>query len=571
MALYLPEQQYNPELTNNYFDYKQSGLLDVLGKDFEQVMYENPMSALGRTIELYRSKGTGKKLTADEYKDSFYYREGLEVPDDGIYESEASILAERYDLRGRRQLIQNSYSGNFFGGATRFGVTMVGSMLDPINVGSAFVPVLRAGTFANMSAQKGKTTARFIKGGVEGFVGASLVEPLVYGAAKYEQDSSYTLADSLLNVTIGSTLGAGLQVGGGAIGDAIRGTSRINQEQFIRTAVGQLAEGKRVDVEPMLMADPNVRPAVDSLGPAAPPREGFEPVPTQRTRKVVNKETGEVTEVAVGLPESLRILNKPPESLLQFIRRMGGVWSEDANIGDIRAIFDKDKSLINKQREGVQAKDGQKRISKKKLAGGKTLDEMTELLQEAGFYTERPTIRQVLDDIDAEKRQGRKKYSQVDADKVAELEAAQARMDELDQLGIDPTGRTDAEINSMIEYDRSLQADSDAVPVDVPEGLTEQEFFNLQQRLNEEPEAFPEFEDFQRQMDEMNRIDSDFEAETRGIDREIETLEEALKSVPEGVIPDDFIDEIQAARELEAKANTYESATLAGADCLIGR
>lgn len=571
MALYLPEQQYNQELTNNYFDYKQSGLLDVLGADFEQVMYENPMSALGRTIQLYRNKGTGKKLSAEEYRDSFYYREGLEVPSSGIYEGEASILAERYDLRARRQLIQNSYSGGFFGGASRFGVSIVGSMLDPINVGSAFVPVLKAGTFANMSSTYGRTAARAVKGGVEGFVGASLVEPLVYGAARYEQDLSYTLADSLLNVTIGSAIGAGLQVGGGAIGDAVRGTKRINQEQFIRTAVGQLAEGKKVDVEPMLIADPNVRDSVESLGPTAPPREGFEPIPAQRTRKVVNKKTGEETEVAFGLPESLRILNKEPESLLQFIRRMGGVWSEDANAGDIRQIFDKDKSLINKDRGAVQPREGKKRISKKKLAGGKTLDEMTELLQEAGFYTERPTIRQLLDDIDAEKRQGRKKYSQADAEKVAEFESAKERMNELEQLGIDPTGRTDAEINFMIEYDKSLQGDSDLVPPDVPEGLTEQEFFNLQQRLNEEPEAFPEFEDFQKQMDEMNRIDSDFEAETKGIDNEIEMLEQNLNSVPEGVIPDDFIAEVQAARELEAKANTYESATLAGADCLIGR
>jgi hypothetical protein len=571
MALFLPPQQYNQELTNNYFEYSESGLLDVLGADFEQVMYENPMSALGRTIQLYFNKGTGKKLSADEYKDSFYYREGLEVPEDGIHESEASILAERYDLRARRQNVQNRYSGGVFGGASRFGVTLVGSMLDPLNVGVSFVPVFGQARYANMAAKHGRTTARLAKGGVEGFVGATLVEPLVYGAAKYEQDMSYTIADSLLNVTIGSALGAGLQAGGGALADAIRGTSRVNQEQFIRTAVGQLAEGQKVDVEPMMLADPNLRESVDSLGPTAPPREGFEQTPAQRTRRVVNKKTGEVTEVAVGLPESLRVLNNPPETLIQFMRRNGGVWAQDENIGDIIQIFDKDRSLVNKERGAVQPKPGQKRISKKKLAGGKTLDEMTELLQEAGFYTERPTITKLLEDIEAEKRQGRKKYSQADADKVAELEAAQARMNELDELGIDPTGRTDDEINFMIEYDRSLQGDSDLVPPDVPDGLTEQEFFNLQQRLNEEPPAYPEFDDFKQQMDEMNRIDSDFEAETRGIDNEIEMLEKNLESVPEGVIPDDFMEEIRAARELEEKAKSYESAALAGADCLMGR
>jgi len=571
MAIFTEPQRYDAALANNYFNEDKVGTLDVLGATFEQTLYENPMSALGRTVELYNFSNKYKKLTPEEYKESQFYREGIEVPSDGIYEGAALILAERYDNRMRRQSVLNRSQGGFFTGTAQFGVSLIGSMLDPINVGVSFIPYVGQARWAQLGAKSGTTKARLLRGGVEGSIGAAVVEPLVYGAAKYEQDPNYTLFDSLMNVAIGGVLGAGLQAGGGAIADAIKRSNAKHREVFLRTAVGQLAEGRQVDIEPALKADPNLRETVDSLGPAAPPRRGFSMLSPQKTRKVKNKVTGEVTEVAFGLPNSLKILNNPPETLLQFIRRNGGVWTQEKNIGDIIQIFDKDRSLVNKERGAVEKKPGQKRISKKKLAGGKTLDELAELLTEAGFYTERPTISQLLDDISSEKRQGVKKHSQMDADKVTEFENAEAMLEELSRNGIDPTGRTDAEINAILQEQAELQEAGDRVPVDIPDGLTEQEFADLQQRLHEAPDEYPELEDFADELEEMDKVDALFDEETLAIDKEIEQLEAQLASVEPGVIPRDILDEVTAAAELERKAQSYDEATAAAAQCLIGK
>lgn len=571
MAIFIEPQRYDADLASNYFNQKSAGTLDVLGTTFEQTLYENPLSALGRTTELYNFSNKYKKLTPEEYRESQFFREGIEVPEDGIYEGAALILAERYDNRIRRQNVLNRSRGGFFTGAAQFGVGLVGSMLDPINVGVSFIPYVGQARWIKMGTKYGATKSRLLKGGTEGAIGAAVVEPLVYGAAMYEQDPSYTVFDSLMNVAIGSALGAGLQAGGGAIADALKRANIKNRETFLRTVVGQLAEGRKADIEDALKADPTLRPVVDSLGPAAKPREGFASLTPRNTRKVKDKQTGVETLVPFGLPQSLRILNKPPESLLQFIRRSGGIWGQDRNIGDIVQIFDKDRSLINKERGAVTPKPGQKRVSKKKLAGGKTLDEMAELLVEAGFYTERPTISQLLDDISNEKRQGIKKYSQADADKVVEFENAQAMMEDLSARGIDPTGRTDEQLNAILEEDAQLQEIADRQPVDVPEGLTEQEFLNLQQRLHEAPEEYPEYDDFRREMEEMDKVDAIFDEETLAIDKEIEQLEAQLASVEPGVIPRDILDEVTAAAELEKKAQSYDEATAAAAQCLIGK
>ena len=95
------------------------------------------------------------------------------------------------------------------------GVGLVASMLDPINIGSAFVPVVNTARFASLAARYGKNSARALTGAVEGAVGATLVEPLILTAAAVEQDKDYNLYDSFMNVVFGTALGGGLHVIGG--------------------------------------------------------------------------------------------------------------------------------------------------------------------------------------------------------------------------------------------------------------------------------------------------------------------------------------------------------------------
>ena len=72
-------------------------------------------------------------------------------------------------------------------GTLKFATGLGVSLADPLNIASAFVPVVGQARFASLVARQGFTTARLAKGVVEGAVGAALIEPIVYGVAQAEQ------------------------------------------------------------------------------------------------------------------------------------------------------------------------------------------------------------------------------------------------------------------------------------------------------------------------------------------------------------------------------------------------
>lgn len=162
----------------------------------------------------------------------------------------------------RRDVMRRAESG--FG--TQLTAGLAASVLDPVNIASAFVPAISTAKAASLAARYGKTQGRAITGATEGAVGAAAVEPIVYGVAQEEQ-ADYTAVDSLVNLTFGSALGAGLHLGVGALGDRIssrgEGTPlqrevdempREDQEAALRSAVSQVAEGEPVRVDAVLDA-----------------------------------------------------------------------------------------------------------------------------------------------------------------------------------------------------------------------------------------------------------------------------------------------------------------------------
>lgn len=106
-----------------------------------------------------------------------------------------------------------------------FGAALGASVLDPVNVASAFVPVVGEARLLSMLGKAGGIAGRALvrarAGAVEGAVGAAMVEPLVYaGQAAVQAD--YGMMDSLLNVGFGAVMGAGLQPLAGGVGDFMR-------------------------------------------------------------------------------------------------------------------------------------------------------------------------------------------------------------------------------------------------------------------------------------------------------------------------------------------------------------
>jgi hypothetical protein len=167
------------------------------------------------------------------------------------------MVSKKEEERERQSIIQrgpagswNPFSAGFYVGAAKFGTGLAVSMLDPINIGASFIPVFGQARFAALAARTSLRTARLARGVTEGAVGAALVEPLVYSAAKRVQ-ADYGAADSLLNIAFGSILGGGLHVGIGKLRDI----KTVNKYKNFRKKVEEVRKKtgiKSDEVEPEL-------------------------------------------------------------------------------------------------------------------------------------------------------------------------------------------------------------------------------------------------------------------------------------------------------------------------------
>lgn len=181
----------------------------------------------------------------------------------------AEILAERKRAEIRRQSIMERGPGGVTFGAANLGAGLLVSLADPLNIASAFIPVVGEARFAVWAERFGTNTARFARGAVEGAVGAAAVEPIVLGAAMQEQ-ADYGMMDSALNIAFGTVLGGGLHTIGGAVADRlardfrtevpsmserVSAASHTTREATLRTAIAQGMEGRPIDVEPILATD----------------------------------------------------------------------------------------------------------------------------------------------------------------------------------------------------------------------------------------------------------------------------------------------------------------------------
>ena len=230
---------------SGYDQYKMN-LYETLGAVAADNWNFNPVMSLLNYSDLYNSRQRAKfnkDIRVDrEELNKEYAKIGLNFEQDE-YQSVVDIMVrEKNEERARQSIMArgpagswNPFNGGFYVGAAKFGTGLATSFLDPINIAASFIPVYGQARFAKKVAQVGFTRARATRGAFEGAVGATLVEPIVYGVAKSLQ-SDYDLYDSFLNVTFGTILGSGLHVGAGKLKDA-NTRRRFN---------ARVAEGKRI-------------------------------------------------------------------------------------------------------------------------------------------------------------------------------------------------------------------------------------------------------------------------------------------------------------------------------------
>jgi hypothetical protein len=255
--------------------------------------------------------------------------------------AEAQLLNRWKRDELKRQNILSRATPGILPGAARLGVGLLVQAVDPLNVASAFIPVVGEARFAYLSGRLGVTGARLTRGATEGFVGAAVVEPLVYLQAQSEQ-ADYDAYDSLLNLAFGTALGGGLHAGFGKVSDWIRGQPIELRETALRGAVAAIAEDRPVRVAEALGPTPDQR-FRQSMA-AAPTPEGVLPAHLDRILTKVETE-------------------QKVKSVAAYIRELGGVKDDG---GDLAAM-------------GAGAKVGL--LNKR----GKSIDEIGEAMMQDGF------------------------------------------------------------------------------------------------------------------------------------------------------------------------------------------
>lgn len=201
---------------------------EVYEETFAQAFEENPIASILRSKDLaddYRSGGKRLDFEAARQRLKDRGMEGdIKVSDAGITEDALNTLMFRKGIERKRQEVFGQAEGGFGQGAARLGISLGVGLIDPLNVATAFIPVIGEARYTGMLAKAGsalgRAGVRTGVGAIEGVAGAALIEPIIAGSRRYEQ-ADYGMADSLLNFAFGGVFGAGLHSVGGAISDGV--------------------------------------------------------------------------------------------------------------------------------------------------------------------------------------------------------------------------------------------------------------------------------------------------------------------------------------------------------------
>jgi len=386
----------NENVKTNGYDLYKSTLGETLGAVAEDAWNFNPLPSAIRFFELEanRNEDTNEPLISRDELNKKYSNLDLFFDQDEK-QSTVDILVNRKVLERERQSIIargpegsfNPFNSGFYTGGAKLGTSLAVSLADPINIASAFIPVVGEARFASLVARQGLTKARGIRGVVEGAVGAAAVEPIVLTAATAEQ-ADYGLMDSFLNVTFGSIIGGGLHIGAGALKDfrtrrafedrieearkaagitdgedpAVNlykeyypETSRVMKELaetdpetrrlLLTRALADLIEDNPVNVKPIADLDPKLREA--QINDAVPVNERV------NTTRIVDENIGTTERVVTEDNKGTRVFKKEDE--LDIIKVEDVLTQKDIDQRNLdlenRSIEDELNIIKNRQKD----------------------------------------------------------------------------------------------------------------------------------------------------------------------------------------------------------------------------
>lgn len=350
-----------------------------VGQKEVKYTYTNPL--MGRDIQITETKPK-KRLSVEEAKAQI---ENAGVP---LSVPETSYTKEALDIiidRKKSELLRKDQMDRAKGivpAVGQFTAMLAAQVVDPINIAASFVPIVAPARYTAMMSKATTATARALTrakvGAIEGVAGAAIVEPFVYRATQREQ-ADYTMYDSMLNIGLGSVMGAGLHSGFGAVGDLIkRGVrpdvatatakptgptaKRVAQanpetrEAMLKSAISQELEGKPTNVEAISAFDNKLNVTYEPGVLSRLKRPEY-----QSRLSALSTELKGISK-ATGFDESI-------DTFREAIAKRGGISRALAEAEGIDPASFKNNRLYRKD-------------------GGKTLDEMAEDLNQFGYRSE---------------------------------------------------------------------------------------------------------------------------------------------------------------------------------------
>lgn len=380
---------------------------DVLSAEAKNAWLRSPFPSIGRHLEQQQAGGrddrTGilagmprdldpteaeveepeviSKEAADEELKARGFE--LDVPSKGMRREEFDLLIGLKQEEANVQFTLNRAPRGFGPAALRFGTHLGVTMLDPVNIASAFLPVVGQARYARMLKQAssglGRAGVRARVGAVEGAAGAAVVEPIVYGQARAEQ-ADYGMADVLSNIAVGTVLGGGLHMGAGAVADAFRrGRSRAeaepngpladkvatysreNRDAILRAALGQELSGRAVNVDDFV----NHIDATEAIAPSS----------LASARRQVTQEWHEVMRGQLRSDGEARLSSAEREAVEQEIRAV------EQDLGRTQGRFsDKVKEL--QRDEGMTRREAERHVKKTDAEARNELEARRAVLEE---------------------------------------------------------------------------------------------------------------------------------------------------------------------------------------------
>lgn len=373
----------------NLFDSVQQPLVQGPGSDldydvspgeaaatgWERGIDMNPLAYVGRQArylseDLGAIAGTTEWVAPDKAAEEVKARKlDLKIPEGGISRVELDMLQYLRQREINAEAVASRPQSLAARGAGLAGGFAAGA-IDPINVASAFIPIVGEARYAAWLARAGESWlaragVRAYAGAIEGAVGAALVEPIVYAGAQAEQ-TRYGVADSFVNVMFGGVLGGGLHVPAGAVYDWRIGRALSSLDAGLRAVEFREAAAKAPD-EVHLAALQQATTALETDGPVragtviadAMPRRGArdEPRgPVDTTTKAV-----EIAETALTDARTrLATLEQVRASDLDATEASRS--ATDAAIADLRKEIPQHEAAVAEARATASAAAEQTRI-----------------------------------------------------------------------------------------------------------------------------------------------------------------------------------------------------------------